>query len=98
MKGRWTALLDLAMLQSQQSTWQKVVKGRWPVAPSPQHFKVDTDLVTIDATVAEVLAMKPLADAFWMGFQDGWRQFWALTAWPFGLLTTLKAKLIRAFK
>lgn len=42
--------------------------------------------------------MKSLADEFWMGFQDGWRQFRSLTVWPFGLLAVLKARLIRAMK
>lgn len=42
--------------------------------------------------------MKSLADELWMGFQDGWRQFWSLTVWPFGLLAVLKARLIRAMK
>lgn len=42
--------------------------------------------------------MKSLAAAFWMGFQDGWRQFWSLTVWPFAALAVLKARLMRPMK
>lgn len=73
-------------------------QGRWPVAPSRLKFKFGTNQVVTGVVAVEVMAMKSLADAFWMGFQDGWRQFWSLTVWPFGALAVLKARLMRAMK